>query len=293
MLRHAWVVGAVAALPLVAPHSAIRFAAAPQVVVVDGGDAIPVSATTGYTLALSLPTRPAQTVEVHPGDTLASLATAFHADVSAMRWANSIPENATLVPGTPVLVPPGAGALVRVNHNERPSHFAARLGLDARVILDYNALHRDSVQADGTYLQVPVEAQIAGALLSSSVVPISPGTPAVGAAQHWKNPGTPSNGLFPWGQCTWYVATQRVVTWTGNAADWFRNAQAAHRPEGRTPVQGAIAVIATNWVGHVAYVERVNPDGSFVISEEHFPGLGVRDERTVTVSTLDLVGFIY
>jgi surface antigen len=43
----------------------------------------------------------------------------------------------------------------------------------------------------------------------------------------------------------------------------------------------------------VAYVERVNPDGSFVISEMNVKGLGVRDERTVTLSSLPVIGFIY
>jgi len=58
-------------------------------------------------------------------------------------------------------------------------------------------------------------------------------------------------------------------------------------------VQGAIVVMWGSWVGHVAYVEKVNPDGSFLISEMNVRGVGVRDQRTVTVSSIDLIGFIY
>jgi surface antigen len=43
----------------------------------------------------------------------------------------------------------------------------------------------------------------------------------------------------------------------------------------------------------VAYVERVNPDGSFVVSEMNVKGVGVRDERTMTVNSIPLIGFIY
>jgi surface antigen len=89
------------------------------------------------------------------------------------------------------------------------------------------------------------------------------------------------------------VSTKRKVDWNGDAWMWFRNARGAGRPEGRVPVAGSIVVMWGGWVGHVAYVEKVNPDGSFLITEMNVRGVGVRDERTVTVSGIDLIGFIY
>ncbi len=72
------------------------------------------------------------------------------------------------------------------------------------------------------------------------------------------------------------------------------------RPEGPTPRAGAILVLGvsgTSPLGHVAYVESVSPNGSFVVSEMNWwgvPGGGWNrvDYRTVT-SMQDALGFIY
>lgn len=98
---------------------------------------------------------------------------------------------------------------------------------------------------------------------------------------------------FPWGQCTYYVATKRKVTFRGNAKEWPRNARAAGYRTGDTPVVGAIAVTSESWYGHVVYVERVNDDGSFTFSEMNYAGLGVVTRRTMKTSDRRFVTFIY
>ena len=51
------------------------------------------------------------------------------------------------------------------------------------------------------------------------------------------------------------------------------------------------------WAGHVAYVEHVNPDGSFVVSEMNFYGTGGGwgrvDRRTIAANDWTITGFIY
>jgi len=96
---------------------------------------------------------------------------------------------------------------------------------------------------------------------------------------------------FPWGYCTWYVASRRSVTWRGNAIDWWWNARGI-RPEGYQPVVGAIQVSRDSWWGHVAFVEQVNSNGSWVVSEMNFVAWGYVDRRTVWPGGT-LVGFIY
>ena len=48
-------------------------------------------------------------------------------------------------------------------------------------------------------------------------------------------------------------------------------------------------------VGHVAYVESVNPDGSWVVTEMNFVAFDVISTRTIKPGQLGsrLVGFIY
>lgn len=100
---------------------------------------------------------------------------------------------------------------------------------------------------------------------------------------------------FPYGQCTYYVATRRTVTWRGNAGQWYGNAKAQGYPVGPTPKAGAIMVSYEGIsLGHVAYVESVNADGSFVVSEMNYNGQwGKETSRTVVPSTIYIVGFIY
>ncbi len=108
-----------------------------------------------------------------------------------------------------------------------------------------------------------------------------------------------ANG-FDYGYCTWWVANRRSIPWRGNAYLWWWNARPFGFAEGSTPRPGAILVMGisgTSPQGHVAYVESVNPNGSFVVSEMNWwgvPGGGWNrvDYRTVT-SMRDVLGFIY
>jgi surface antigen len=58
---------------------------------------------------------------------------------------------------------------------------------------------------------------------------------------------------------------------------------------------GAVMVTWESYFyGHVAYVEKVNADGSFVVSEMNYKGFGEVDFRTVTPKDkIQVIGFIY
>ncbi len=85
------------------------------------------------------------------------------------------------------------------------------------------------------------------------------------------------------------------MTWRGDAGYWYANASAQGYPVGPTPKVGAIMVTWESWAGHVAYVEAVNADGSWVVSEMNWIAFNVINERTIKPGQLGgkLVGFIY
>lgn len=126
--------------------------------------------------------------------------------------------------------------------------------------------------------------------------------PAIPATPHVARPAAgDSSAAFAYGYCTWWVAHKRFVPWRGNAAQWWWNARPYGYPEGQSPQVGAIMVMgaggAASPEGHVAYVESVNSDGSFVVSEMNWWGVpgggwGRVDYRTVT-SMRGILGFIY
>lgn len=94
------------------------------------------------------------------------------------------------------------------------------------------------------------------------------------------------NGMW----CTDYVHSKRPdVPIYGNAGyNWVSAAQAQGKATGSTPQAGAVAVMN----GHVAYVESVNPDGSYVVSEMGWNyQAGNYNKRTVSPGTFG--AFIY
>lgn len=119
---------------------------------------------------------------------------------------------------------------------------------------------------------------------------------ALVAAQAKASSGGPVQSVgnhFAFGYCTWYVATRRNVPWFGNAIEWWPNARAYGFAEGQTPRVGAIMVTRESYWGHVAYVEAVNADGSWTVSEMNYVAWDVVDRRTLTFGSVALVGFIY
>ncbi len=113
-------------------------------------------------------------------------------------------------------------------------------------------------------------------------------------------PASDAGNGFSYGYCTWYVAHKRYIPWRGNAAEWWWTARAFGAAEGTTPRTGAVMVMGysgTSPEGHVAYVESVKPDGSFVVSEMNWWGVlgggwNRVDYRRVT-SMRGILGFIY
>ena len=108
----------------------------------------------------------------------------------------------------------------------------------------------------------------------------------------WSGTGAFPN-RFAYGYCTWYVANKRYIPWLGNAIDWWPNARAYGQPEGQIPRVGAVMVTRESGYGHVAYVESVNADGSWSVSEMNFAGWNRVSGRTIHPGQVPLVGFIY
>jgi surface antigen len=107
----------------------------------------------------------------------------------------------------------------------------------------------------------------------------------------------PRDDAFPWGQCTWYVASLRDVTWGGDAWEWLDGARAAGMSTGMSPRPGAIVVWGRgngySGYGHVAYVVSVQGPSQFTVDEANYDEVpGDLDQRWIfTLSGVE--GFIY
>ncbi len=134
---------------------------------------------------------------------------------------------------------------------------------------------------------------------SSSDSGSSYNAPAPSSASSW---GT---NWYYWGDCTWYAFERRkqlgkpVGNGWGNASNWAAQARSAGYSVNNSPSVGAI-IQAHAWtnnawgMGHVGVVERINPDGSILISEMNFgTGVGVKGHRTLSASQAANHNFIH
>jgi len=71
----------------------------------------------------------------------------------------------------------------------------------------------------------------------------------------------------------------------GNAHNWDNAARSAGISVGSTPRVKAIAVRNSGTYGHVAYVTKVNSNGSFEVDEYNYGGTSRYSHRTTTVGT--------
>jgi surface antigen len=97
-----------------------------------------------------------------------------------------------------------------------------------------------------------------------------------------------ANNTYDRGYCTWYVKNRRGVSLPntlGNANTWYSRAIANNMAVGTEPRVGAVATTTSGSLGHVAYVESVNGDGSITVSEMNYRGWNITSYRTVNASS--------
>lgn len=106
--------------------------------------------------------------------------------------------------------------------------------------------------------------------------------------------------LYTAGQCTWYVFNRRaqagspISTYWSDAKYWTYNATSDGYIVNHTPTVGAIMQSTAGYYGHVAYVERVNPDGSILISEMNYTyGPYNTDTRVIPASLVSNYNYIH
>jgi surface antigen/LysM repeat protein len=246
----------------------------------------------------SVKSHDAATYVVAPGENLQGLAARFGVSEESIRWSNFDALKSTtsdVKAGQQLVIPPVNGLVVTAGAGDTASALADRYHVDASVIVDFNYLRDPDHLSAGQRLVIPggtgPDFEKPAPIRPVYVAPAAaaPAAVSVGGVAA----GSAGGNRFAYGYCTWYVASRRPVPWLGDAWQWFGQAQAYGWATGSTPRAGAIMVTWESGWGHVAIVERVNPDGSWLVSEMNFVGWGIISQRTIKPGTVPLIGFIY
>ena len=110
-----------------------------------------------------------------------------------------------------------------------------------------------------------------------------------------------TSATYPWGQCTWYVynrAAQFGISfgpYMGNGGDW--RLKPGYTVSNKPEIGDALSFApgqagAIDFYGHVAFVEDVRPDGSILISESNFQGLGVVSYRVFDAASASQFSYV-
>lgn len=250
-------------------------------------DSIPIVTTASNSTARNSVTK----YVVQSGDTLGGIAIKFSITTDTIRYANQLEDVDDLKPGQELTILPASGVLHTVATGDTLTKIANRYGVNEAMIVSQNDLYAEELKV-GMKVMIP-DAEIPEAPKPSPTqTQIARGNTSTLTNKVSYVPSSSGPNHFPYGWCTWWVASKRNIPWSGNAWQWYGNAQAYGRPVGQTPVPGAVVVTWESGYGHVGYVESVS-GSSFTISEMNYTGFGRVSTRTVTTSQIPLIGFIY
>ena len=230
------------------------------------------------------------TYEVQSGDTPSYIAASFGISTNTLLWANDLSYWSIIQPGQKLVILPTSGVLHEVTRGETLAIMVNKYDGDFEKTVAYNGLPANGSIQSGQKIVIP-----------DGKKPISyqPKTQYTYQSSKYLGPYGNKSRRFPWGQCTWYVAQKRLVTWSGHAKYWLGNADAQGLSvcygKSCEPKPGAIIATSESWYGHVAYIEAVN--GNYItISEMHgipYWNRGKIKTRVLNESDWRIRGYIY
>lgn len=238
------------------------------------------------------------------GDTMSGIASKMGITVNTILWANDIDNVDAIKPGDQIFILPVAGLNHVVKSGESIEDIAKQYTADKDKIISFNSLPANGEIEAGTSITIPdgrKEEEVKPAketetgLTRRQYANTTTGLGEVTDISGYRTPsGKAGKGhRFPYGYCTWYVASKRFVPWGGNAGTWLYNAKAQGYSTGKKPVAGSIIVTTENrYYGHVALVEKVSGN-TITVSEMNYAGWGKMTRRTLSTNSRVIKGYVY
>jgi N-acetylmuramoyl-L-alanine amidase len=223
------------------------------------------------------------------GDSVESVAQQFGITTDSVRWSNGLSQDA-LQPGQELYIPPVNGIVYVVKEGDSIDSLAERYSAPKNRLIVFNDAEVRGLVV-GERIVIPDGVQPAPVIIRSQSYPQ---TVTYGITPQYRGNG------YIYGWCTWHAANRRmeigrpIPSNLGNAITWYSLAQRSGLATGAEPRSGAVLWHARmGGLGHVAYVERVNDDGSLLVSDMNYPIWGRVTYRTVPPSEVDAYRFIY
>ena len=235
--------------------------------------------------------------KVEAGDSPGSIAASFGISTYTVLWANDLKVGDIIKPNQELEILPISGVKHIVGKTDTLESIIAKYKADQNEVILYNTLPAmaDEALVKGKILIIPNGEKAAPIKPKPQVRSV--GSEIVSSSKYSysasSNLGASKSRNFPYGYCTWYVASKTYVPWNGHAKSWLTNSQAYGFQTGSVPMVGAIVVTTENkWYGHVAFVEAVHAN-TITVSEMNYVGWGRKSVRTIPINSYKIRGYVY
>lgn len=226
------------------------------------------------------------------GDTVSSIATKFGVTSDTIRLSNNVSGEALAV-GKELLISPVNGIVYVVKAGDTADSIASRFRADRAQVIAFNDAEVGGLRV-GETIVIPDGLQPQATRSGGYSSSYAQGGFAFGGSAIYGGNG------YDYGWCTWHAANRRnqigrpIPTNLGNAISWLGAARAAGLATGSEPRDGAV-LYHTNigGLGHVAFVEKVNSDGTVLVSDMNYPIWGKVTFRTLSPGEASSYRYIY
>lgn len=230
------------------------------------------------------------------GETVSSIAAKYGVTPDTIRFSNNISGEA-LEPGKTLTISPVNGMTYVVKDGDTPDALASKYNVSKAQLIAFNDAEINESFKVGDTIVIPDAVQPAAVRTASYGI----STRGAGASSFSFGSSALYGGNgYDYGWCTWHAANRRIQigkplpTNLGNAISWLSLARRAGLPTGNEPQAGAVLYHKNlGGLGHVAFVEKVNEDGSALISDMNYPTWGKVTYRTIQPSEFGNYAFIY
>ncbi len=230
---------------------------------------------------------------VAAGETVSSVAAKYGITPDTVRFSNGINGEALEV-GKRLIISPVNGMTYTVKAGDTPDSLAAKYNVSKEQLVAFNDAELSGSFRVGELIVIP------DAIQPAEVRTASYGGRGVGGAFSFGSGAIYGGNGYDYGWCTWHAANRRIQTGKplptnlGNAISWLSLSRRAGLATGGTPQAGAVLYHKDiGGLGHVAFVEKVNDDGSALISDMNYPTWGKVTYRTITPDSFGKYAFIY
>ncbi len=232
--------------------------------------------------------------KVLDGDTVSSIAAKFGITPDTVRFSNGL-NGENVSPGAVLKISPVNGMTYTVQAGDTPDSLASKYNVPKETLVAFNDAELTGAFRVGEVIVIPDAIQPAAVRNASVGVQIRGFSWGSGPVY-----GGSGDYGYDRGWCTWHAAKRRAEIGNpipknlGNAISWLPLARKAGLPTGKTPQAGAVLYHHDiPGLGHVAFVEKVNPDGSALISDMNYPTWGKVTYRTIQPDDYGKYSFIY